>query len=414
MSRSMTPSSIPGSPTGSRTTRSSPGAGARDRAGCLPLDPTAAPDAGAVEVPDHVHDHPHRRSRRHRRARGRRRAYYLVDLPNPQSAVQARHRHPKCRRHPARSAAGLVAPTTRSPVPMQQAATRRLPVALSTRLRTRSARSYAFRTGSLVIKIKFPPKGCDIATCGTVDINTATVGMHADGCTWDTASLTAEGATGAVECTNAVNPDHPRLRTGSRSRSRITTQAPADISRAAPGGLPDRQQPARVRDRHRRRSRRRRRRPSRSRGRNVSRGRCSRCRRSGVSCESWQTSWLTAGSGRRGRARAARRAARRSRPSPCRSSGVKVMPRKSNSTFAPRSMIARWWSRTGYESAWPMTTRARSAPSSSKIRSWSRPTEDWTAWVVIARPVRRPLEPPPDGRAPPTARPTACRSRSRR
>ena len=66
-----------------------------------------------------------------------------------------------------------------------------------------------FQDGSLVIKIKFPPKGCDIATCGTVDINTATVGMHADGCTWDTASLTAEGATGAVECTNAVNPDHP-------------------------------------------------------------------------------------------------------------------------------------------------------------------------------------------------------------
>ena len=66
-----------------------------------------------------------------------------------------------------------------------------------------------FQDGSLVIKIKFPPPGCDIPTCGTVDINTATGGMHADGCTWDTASLTADGATGTVECTNAVNPANP-------------------------------------------------------------------------------------------------------------------------------------------------------------------------------------------------------------
>jgi hypothetical protein len=66
-----------------------------------------------------------------------------------------------------------------------------------------------FQDGSLVIKIKLPPKGCDIPTCGTVDINTSTVGMHADGCTWDTASLTADGATGTVECINAVSPANP-------------------------------------------------------------------------------------------------------------------------------------------------------------------------------------------------------------
>ena len=36
-----------------------------------------------------------------------------------------------------------------------------------------------------------------------------------------------------------------------------------------------------------------------------------------------------------------------------------------------------------------MTTRDRSAPSASKTSSWSSPTVDWTAWVVIARPVRR-------------------------
>ena len=71
-----------------------------------------------------------------------------------------------------------------------------------------------FQDGSLVIKIKFPPKGCDIPTCGTVDINTATVGMHADGCTWDTASLTTDGATGTVECTNAVNPANPTTPNG--------------------------------------------------------------------------------------------------------------------------------------------------------------------------------------------------------
>ena len=36
-----------------------------------------------------------------------------------------------------------------------------------------------------------------------------------------------------------------------------------------------------------------------------------------------------------------------------------------------------------------MTTRAGSAPSSSKMRSWARPTSDRTAWVVIASPVAR-------------------------
>ena len=36
-----------------------------------------------------------------------------------------------------------------------------------------------------------------------------------------------------------------------------------------------------------------------------------------------------------------------------------------------------------------MTTRDRSAPSFSKMSSWSSPTEDWTQWVVIASPVRR-------------------------
>ena len=36
-----------------------------------------------------------------------------------------------------------------------------------------------------------------------------------------------------------------------------------------------------------------------------------------------------------------------------------------------------------------MTTRDRSAPSASKTSSWSSPTVDWTAWVVIASPVRR-------------------------
>ena len=36
-----------------------------------------------------------------------------------------------------------------------------------------------------------------------------------------------------------------------------------------------------------------------------------------------------------------------------------------------------------------MTTRVGSAPSASKMRSWSSPTGDCTAWVVIARPVRR-------------------------
>ncbi len=36
-----------------------------------------------------------------------------------------------------------------------------------------------------------------------------------------------------------------------------------------------------------------------------------------------------------------------------------------------------------------MTTLVGSAPSSSKMRSWSRPTGERTPWVVMARPVRR-------------------------
>ena len=36
-----------------------------------------------------------------------------------------------------------------------------------------------------------------------------------------------------------------------------------------------------------------------------------------------------------------------------------------------------------------MTTRPGSTPSSSNTVSWAAPTSDITAWVVIARPVRR-------------------------
>ena len=46
-----------------------------------------------------------------------------------------------------------------------------------------------------------------------------------------------------------------------------------------------------------------------------------------------------------------------------------------------------------YESAWPMTTRPGSTPSSSKIFSCSSPIDDMTAWVVTARPVRRAARP---------------------
>jgi hypothetical protein len=65
-----------------------------------------------------------------------------------------------------------------------------------------------FQDGPLVIKIKFPPTGCSAISdaCGTVEISTATTSMRDGGCTWDTASLTADGATGTVECINLVSP----------------------------------------------------------------------------------------------------------------------------------------------------------------------------------------------------------------
>jgi len=82
------------------------------------------------------------------------------------------------------------------------------------------SQSVFFQDGSVGIRIKFPPPGCSLAGCGIVVISTATVSLRDDGwralplpggpsCTWDIASMTANGATGTVECTNAVNPAHP-------------------------------------------------------------------------------------------------------------------------------------------------------------------------------------------------------------
>lgn len=85
------------------------------------------------------------------------------------------------------------------------------------------SQSVVFQDGSLIIRIKFAPPGCNalgLGPCGTVDISAARgslrdVGWRAlplpagPSCTWDTPSLTANGGTGTVECTNAVNPDHP-------------------------------------------------------------------------------------------------------------------------------------------------------------------------------------------------------------
>ncbi len=82
------------------------------------------------------------------------------------------------------------------------------------------------------------------------------------------------------------------------------------------------------------------------------------------------------------------------RGSPLRSMSVNVMPRKSHSIEAPRSTIASQCSSTGYESAWPMTTRAGSAPASSRMSSWRSPIGDITAWVVTAMPVARAARPP--------------------
>jgi hypothetical protein len=85
------------------------------------------------------------------------------------------------------------------------------------------SQSAVFEDGSLVIRIKFPPPGCNaIGTgpCGSVDISTATASLRDSGwrgsplpagpsCTWDTPSLTANGGTGTVECTNLLNPADP-------------------------------------------------------------------------------------------------------------------------------------------------------------------------------------------------------------
>lgn len=85
------------------------------------------------------------------------------------------------------------------------------------------SQSVVFQDGSLVIRIKFAPPGCNafgLSPCGAVDISTATGSLRDSGwrgsplpggpsCTWDTASLTANGGTGTIECINAVNPAHP-------------------------------------------------------------------------------------------------------------------------------------------------------------------------------------------------------------
>ena len=106
-------------------------------------------------------------------------------------------------------------PSTRSRVPMPQAATRRSPAALCNTSSDQFSQTVLFQDGPLVIKIQFPPAGCIKGVaglpCGTVDISTATLSMHDEGpgCTFDTASSAADGATGTVECINAVNPANP-------------------------------------------------------------------------------------------------------------------------------------------------------------------------------------------------------------
>jgi hypothetical protein len=73
------------------------------------------------------------------------------------------------------------------------------------------SQSVRFQDGLLDIRIKFPHPGCGAPgiDCGTVDISTAKASMRDARCTWDIASLTANGATGTVECINAVNAAHP-------------------------------------------------------------------------------------------------------------------------------------------------------------------------------------------------------------
>jgi len=72
------------------------------------------------------------------------------------------------------------------------------------------SQSVLFKDGSMAImRIFFPGPGC--VDCGAVNVGIAGVSLHDGGqsCTWDIATLTANGATGAVECINAVNPAHP-------------------------------------------------------------------------------------------------------------------------------------------------------------------------------------------------------------
>ena len=75
------------------------------------------------------------------------------------------------------------------------------------------SQSTTFEDGPLVISIRLQPPGTppSVHSVGTVDIRTATGGMHDDGpsCTWDTPSLTATGGTGTIECIDALNPARP-------------------------------------------------------------------------------------------------------------------------------------------------------------------------------------------------------------
>ena len=71
--------------------------------------------------------------------------------------------------------------------------------------------SAVFQEGSVFIRIEFPAPGAVCSFCGKVDVSTATASLHDAGptCTWDIASLAADGATGTVECTNLVNAANP-------------------------------------------------------------------------------------------------------------------------------------------------------------------------------------------------------------
>ena len=372
--------------------------GDRDRPRCLSIDPTAAPDGSAAEAYHNDDAYSPRHGRRCRRARGRRRV--LLEPTRPTRSWASRpdvigvtepgtDATSVSDAGPAEGGSGSAHYEITGPDAASGDAT--FASSISTGLRTRSARPYSFRTARWSSGSSSRPRGAFQGRhpCGRSISAPPQSSMHDEGPAARGHRLVdrrrRDWNCRVHQCGEPGPPDDseqghdhvhvsgPKRRpVSARFGGNVTWTHPRRLRRStrssgAAAGSP----PSSSRSRRRRRRRR-----AGAAGTSRS-GTCSRCRRSALSCESLQTSWL--------------RKSRSAWPAPSSSHtssidarlarGARVRPGhpeevelEVRAALDDREVVVEDRVRVGVADDDP----AGSAPSSSKIRSWASPTSDRT------------------------------------